>query len=302
MTGVETYCKKLGRNPKEEFLTQIFSCLMLKDDVFRKAFLDKLEIPDVGWKFKAESNVRSGNDKGEIDVLGTAEKAILIIENKLGAEISLKQPEIYARIFESNSLAEKYIVVLTKFSGLIPFWNSYEGSIKSCIINALKKHIDTALGNEQYVCNHIYWHEVYDLLKKHFSDKKMQKHLLEFFESETLDQSWHQDMGCAFWRREFIKEYNKFAKQNGLPEKIVPEPLKKNRKPNIQLISLQGEGNYFGGARIQGARCAETYNNDSLLQININGVKARDLSDYIDDPARCISESADLILKAYGKK
>ena len=51
---VETYCKQPDRNPKEEFLTQIFTHIMLQDDSFRKAFLEKLEIADAKWEFYAE--------------------------------------------------------------------------------------------------------------------------------------------------------------------------------------------------------------------------------------------------------
>lgn len=51
-------------NPKspEEYLTQIFTHIMLQDDSFRKAFLEKLEIADGKWNFESE-HFESGVDK-----------------------------------------------------------------------------------------------------------------------------------------------------------------------------------------------------------------------------------------------
>ena len=86
-----------------------------------------------------------------------------------------------------------------------------------------------------------------------------------------------------------------------MKKKSVPDPLKKDGKPNIKKIDLPGDGNYFGGARIQGARRAADSKNYSLLQINVNG-KVKDLSDYINDPAECIKQSEEMILEAFGKK
>ena len=318
---VETYCKQAKRNPKEEFLTQIFTYIMLKDVSFRKAFLEKLEIADGEWNFQAEysysvkSNEEKKSPKGEMDVFGNLEaiKSLLIIENKLDSEIGLEQPKKYAGVFtpqqdkkdgeKDYSEYSKYIVVLTKFSGLITYWNSYEGGIKEKIVSALQNEIDNKFGKGKYICKHIYWHEVYELLKNNFTDTEMQQELLAFLKNQNLDQEWCQDMGCPYWRQEFIKEFNKFADLNGLEKKSVPDPFKKGKgdKPNISAIGLHGEENYFGGARIQGARAAEKSGNCSLLQINVNG-KVKDLSDYINDPAECIKHSAEMILEAYGKK
>ena len=324
---VETYCKQAKRNPKEEFLTQVFSHIMLKDASFRKAFLKKLVIANGNWKFWAEysysvesadeqkseksveSNEKKKPQKGEMDVFGESEsiKSLLIIENKLDSEIGLEQPKKYAEVFNVNdekkrySEYTKYVVVLTKFSGLITYWNSSEGAIKGKIVSALQKKIDNDFGKGKYICKHIYWHEVYELLKNNFSDTEMQQELLAFLQSQNLDKDWCQDMGCPYWRQEFIKEFNKFADLKGLKKKSVSNPLKKDGKPNISAINLHGDGNYFGGARIQGARRAEVCKNYSLLQINVNG-KVKDLSDYINDPAECIKQSAEMIFEAYCKK
>ena len=108
-------------------------------------------------------------------------------------------------------------------------------------------------------------------------------------------------MGCAFWRQKFIREFNKFAEKNNLSKKSIPKTKTSKDLPNIRAIDLPGNGNYFGGARLQGARRAEEWGNYSLLQLNVNG-KSKDLSKYVDDPARCITESSDMILEAYGKK
>lgn len=306
---------KFNPNSPEEYLTQIFTHIMLKDASFLKTFLEKLEIADGDWEFWAEysysikSNDRKKPQKGEMDVFGKSEsaKSLLIIENKLNSEIGLEQPEKYAEVFninaEKTSYSEytKYVVVLTKFSGLITYWNSYEGGIKEKTVSALQNEIDKKIGKGKYICKHIYWHEVYTLLENNFSNTEMQQELLAFLKSQNLDQSWYQDMGCPYWRLEFIKEFNKFADLKGLNKKSVPDPLKKDGKPNIRAIELPGKDNYFGGARIQGARCAEKNKNYSLLQINVNG-KVKDLSDYINDPAECIKQSAEMILEAYGKK
>ena len=311
--GIKLYCKQPKRNPKEEFLTQVFVNIMLQDDSFRKAFLEKLEIADGEWGFEAErfgsAEINGETTNGEMDVFGTSQptKSLLIIENKLDSEIDLEQPKKYAEVFNVNaekagySEYTKYVVVLTKFSGLITYWNSYEGGIKEKIVSALQNEIDNEFGKGKYICKHIYWHEVYTLLENNFTDKKIQQELLAFLKKQNLDQEWCQDMGCPYWRQEFIKEFNKFADLNGLEKKSVPDPFKKDRNPNISAIGLHGEGNYFGGARIQGARRAEVFKNYSLLQINVNG-KVKDLSDYINDPAECIKHSAEMILEAYGKK
>ena len=299
-------------NSPEEYLTQIFTHIMLQDASFRKAFFEKLVIANGDWNFKAEY-IEPGHSEAEMDVFGESEstKSLLIIENKLDSEIDLEQPKKYADVFtpqqdkkdgeKDYSEYSKYIVVLTKFSGLITHWNSYEGGIKEKIVSALQNEIDHKFGKGKYICKHIYWHEVYELLKNNFTDKKIQQELLAFLKNQNLDQEWCQDMGCPYWRQEFIKEFNKFADLNGLEKKSVPDPFKKDRTPNISAIGLHGEGNYFGGARIQGARRAEVFKNYSLLQINVNG-KVKDLSDYINDPAECIKHSAEMILEAYGKK
>ena len=138
------------------------------------------------------------------------------------------------------------------------------------------------------------------MMENNFTDTEMQQELLVFMKSQNLDKDWYQDMGCPFWRKDFIEEFNKFAQDHKLPKKQIPEPIQKDGSPNIRTIELPGEGNYFGGARIQGARRAEAYKNYSLLQINVNG-KTKDLSKYIDDPAECIKQSAEMILDAYGK-
>ena len=307
--GIKLYCKQPKRNPKEEFLTQVFVNIMLQDDSFRKAFLEKLEIADGNWKFEAErfgsAEINGETTNGEMDVFGTSKptKSLLIIENKLDSEIDLEQPKKYAEVFNVNaekagySEYTKYVVVLTKFSGLITYWNSYEGGIKEKIVSALQNEIDEKIGKGKYICKHIYWHEVYTLLENNFSNTEMQQELLVFLKSQNLDQEWCQDMGCPFWRKDFIEEFNKFAQDHKLPERQIPEPIQKDGSPNIRTIELPGEGNYFGGARIQGARRAEAYKNYSLLQINVNG-KTKDLSKYIDDPAECIKQSAEMILEA----
>lgn len=301
LKNVKTYCKgKKSRNSMEEFLTQIFTCIMLADHRFREAFLNKLSIGNGQWEFEAEYNLRKDGIKGEMDVFGKSENAVLIIENKISSEISPAQPEKYAAICQSYSQPEKYIAVLTKFSGLLTFWNSYQGSVKDQMLNALQKHIDNRFPGE-YRYRQIYWHEICELVRNNFSDRTMQIQLLDFLKSQKLDEYWYEDMGCPYWRREFIKEFNKFALQHGLPPKAVPEPLNEKNKPNIRLIPLNCPDNYFGGARIQGARAAENGGNFSLLQINVNG-RCKDLSSYINDPAECIAESADMILEAYGKR
>ena len=304
--GVETYCKQPDRNPKEEFLTQIFTHVMLQDDSFRKAFLEKLEIADGKWEFNAEY-IEPGHSEAKMDVFCKSEsiKSLLVIENKIDSEIRMTQLKNYAQVFHEEKMRypeyAKYIVALTKFSGLISSWNSYEGGIKEKIVSALQNEIDNKFDKGKYICKQIYWHEVYELLKNNFTDKKIQQELLAFLKNQNLDQEWCQDMGCPYWRQEFIKEFNQVADLNGLEKKSVPDPFKKDRNPNISAIGLHGEGNYFGGARIQGARRAEVFKNYSLLQINVNG-KVKDLSDYINDPAECIKQSAEMIFEAYCKK
>ena len=139
-------------NSPEEYLTQIFTHIMLKDASFRKSFLEKLEIADGNWQFDAErfgaAEINGEPQKGEMDVFGEDEstKALLIIENKLESEIGLAQPRKYAKFFDPQqdkkegekdySEYTKYVVVLTKFSGLITYWNSYEGGIKEKIVSA----------------------------------------------------------------------------------------------------------------------------------------------------------------------
>ena len=298
ITGVRPYCQKPARNPREEFLTQVFRHIMLEDPPFRKAFLQKLNIEESNWHFDAEHGEKGEN--GEMDIFGTSSEALLIIENKLGSEIGLAQAQKYAQICRNHTEKKKYIVVLTKFSGMIPYWNSYKSGIQKQITDALQKDIESIVP-QTYTCRHIYWHEVYTLLKENFSDKNLLPQLLDYLKMDHLDQYWLQDMGCPFWRQAFIQEFNNFAQKNNLPQKRIPEPLKKGEKPNIAVIRLKGENNCFGGARIQGARRAEACGNHSLLQINVNG-KSIDLSECINDPALCISKSAELIKEAYSKK
>ena len=155
----------------EEYLTQIFTHIMLKDASFRKSFLEKLEIADGNWQFDAErfgaAEINGEPQKGEMDVFGEDEstKALLIIENKLESEIGLAQPRKYAKFFDPQqdkkegekdySEYTKYVVVLTKFSGLITYWDSRKGGIKEKIITALQNDIDNKIGKGKYICKHI---------------------------------------------------------------------------------------------------------------------------------------------------
>ena len=324
---VETYCKQAKRNPKEEFLTQVFSHVMLKDDSLRKAFLEKLEIAAGDWKFWAEysysvrTNDKKKTEKGEMDVFGKSEssKSLLIIENKLDSEIGLEQPKKYAEVFNVNaekagySEYTKYVVVLTKFSGLITYWNSYEGGIKEKIVSALQNKIDKEIGKGKYICKHIYWHEVYTLLENNFSNTEMQQELLVFLKSQNLDQEWHQDMGCPFWRKDFNNAYKAFAKKHNLPQpdninkttrtvKIKNEEGNEEEviKPHLGIIKLSGTDDYFAGARIQGARAAEKSGNCFMLQLVVNG-KAHDIL-FDENVEKCLKNCSDAILEAYGKK
>ena len=308
LTGVEPYCKQARRNPKEEFLTQIFTHIMLKDILFSKAFLNKLEIANCNWNFEAERSGSVEKDgkiiKGEMDVFGTAENDLLIIENKLDSEIDLDQPEKYKNICERYKQERKYIVVLTKFSGLITYWNSYEGGIKEKIISALEDCI-----GKGYICKHIYWYEVYTLLENNFLDMDMQQELLAFLKSQNLDQEWHQDMGCPFWRKDFNNAYKAFAKKHNLPQPgniNITTRIEKNEegkediKPRLGIIKLSGTDDYFAGARIQGARAAEKSGNCSMLQLVVNG-KAHDIL-FDENVEQCLKNCSDAILEAYGKK
>ena len=310
--GVKPYCKQTRRNPKEEFLTQVFTHIMLNTDKdFRKAFLEKIGIANSSLeKFDAEYSVEykdvGKTIKGEIDVFGTAEDILMIIENKLGSEISLDQPEKYKTICKQYKQKHKYIVILTKFSGLISYWNSHEGDIKEKIVSALEDRI-----GEGYICKHIYWHEVYTLLENNFSDTEMQQELLAFLKGQNLDQSWYQDMGCPFWRKDFNDAYKAFAQKHNLPQpgninkttwmqkdkKGKKEPVV---KPHLGKIKLSGTGDYFAGARIQGARAAELSGNCSMLQLVING-KAYDIP-FDEDVEQCLRNCSGAILEAYGKK
>ena len=328
-TNAGTYCRQPDRNSREEFLTQVFTNVMLEDASFRQAFLDELEIADGDWKFWAEHYVKRRREaekdvsgeaekdvSGEMDVYGKADNALLIIENKLDSEIDLNQPKNYARIFaarqeqndggeEDYSKYAKYVVTLTKFSGLISCWNSEKGGIKNQMVSALQKYIDEKCG-DGYICRHIYWHEVYALLKDNFSDVKMQRELLAFLKSQNLDRKWHQDMGCPLWRKKFNDAYRKFARERGLPEsgninKTTRMDKEGNEKPNLGKIKLSGTGDFFAGARLQGARAAELSGNCSVLQLSVDE-KIFDLSEFFDEDAeKCVEKCSDAILKAYGK-
>lgn len=329
LTGVEPYCKQARRNPKEEFLTQIFTHIMLKDILFSEAFLNKLEIANCNWNFEAERSGSVEKDgkiiKGEMDVFGTSKptKSLLIIENKLDSEIDLEQPKKYAGVFtpqqdkkdgeKDYSEYSKYIVVLTKFSGLITYWNSYEGGIKEKIVSALQNEIDNKFGKGKYICKHIYWHEVYTLLENNFLDMDMQQELLAFLKSQNLDQEWHQDMGCPFWRKDFNNAYKAFAKKHNLPQpdninkttrtvKIKNEEGNEEEviKPNLGKIKLSEIDDYFAGARIQGARAAEKSGNCSMLQLVVNG-KAHDIP-FDEDVEQCLLNCSTALSEAYGKK
>ena len=325
--GIKPYCKQPKRNPKEEFLTQVFVNIMLQDDSFLKAFGEKLEIADGNWGFEAErfgsAEINGETTNGEMDVFGESEstKSLLIIENKLDSEIDLEQPKKYAGVFtpqqdkkdtgKDYSEYTKYVVVLTKFSGLITYWNSYEGGIKEKIVSALQNEMDKEIGKGKYICKHIYWHEVYTLLENNFSNTEMQQELLAFLKSQNFDKEWYQDMGCPFWRKDFNNAYKAFAKKHNLPQsgninkatwtKRDKEGKKEpDIKPHLGIIKLSGTDDYFAGARIQGARAAEKSGNCSMLQLVVNG-KAHDIL-FDENVEQCLKNCSDAILEAYGKK
>ena len=325
--GLQTF----NPNSPEEYLTQIFTHIMLKDASFRKSFLKKLEIADGNWQFDAErfgaAEINGEPQKGEMDVFGEDEstKALLIIENKLESEIGLAQPRKYAKFFDPQqdkkegekdySEYTKYVVVLTKFSGLITYWDSRKGGIKEKIITALQNDIDNKIGKGKYICKHIYWYEIYNLLKDNFEDKKIQQELLAFLEKENLDKTWYMDMGCPFWRKDFNDAYKAFAQKHNLPKsnninkttrvekRIEDGRTKRFVKPNLGIINLS-DNTYFAGARIQGARAAEQKGNCYLLQLVVNG-KNLDLSKFVDNNVEKFFDNtvcSDMILEAFGKK
>ena len=311
--GLQTF----NPNSPEEYLTQIFTHIMLKDASFRKAFLEKLEIADGDWNFGSE-HFESGVDekgkiivdeegkiiKGEMDVFGTTDNDLLIIENKIGDRIEKKQPGRYAKLYNDKypeDKRKKHLIVLAKFSDLMPE-SDWDG--EKCIKQHLTEKLRAVCEKYNFNSKYIYWHEVYSLLEKFLKNNKIKTQLLEFLRTQNLDQEWCQDIGSPDWRKRLIEAYNDFADKNSI------DKLSKRGK----LGPVGNNKICFIGSRVQGARSAEAAaqkdKNDELccfLKLEIKNKSGKkeyiDLSDCCYDPIETIIENcSDAILEAYGKK
>ena len=307
-------------NSPEEYLTQIFTHIMLQDDSFRKAFLEKLEIADGNWFFESEHFESGVNEKGEaivdeegkiiqgeMDVFGTTENDLLIIENKIGDRIEKKQPGKYAKLYNDKypgDKRKKHLIVLAKFSDLMPK-SDWDG--EECIKQHLTKELRVICNKHNFNSNYIYWYEVYHLLEKYLSDNKIKTQLLEFLSNQNLDQEWCRDIGSSDWRKRLIEAYNDFADKNSI-EKLSEKSC------GYKLGPLGNNKICFIGSRVQGARSAEAAaqkdkNNElcCFLKLEIKNKSGKkeyiDLSDCCYAPIETIIKNCSgAILEAYGKK
>lgn len=298
--------EKFNKNSPEEFLTQIFTHIMLKDSCFQKEFLKTVGIKNFESNFDFTAEKKFEGSQREIDIFAETHDTILIIENKIGDRIKSKQPDTYAELYNEKfpeDKKQKHLIVLAKFSDLMPEsdWNGEE-----CINEHLK-------GKLQYICEpynfesyYIYWYEVYDLLVEHFSNGKIKIDLLEFLRHQNLNQKWCRDIGSPDWRKRLIEAYNGFADKNSI-EKLSEKSC------GYKLGPLGNDKICFIGSRVQGARSAEMAakkdKNDELccflkLEIkNKSGKKYIDLSDCCYGPIEeIIQKCSGAILEAYGKK
>lgn len=297
---------KFNKKSPEEYLTQIFTYIMLGDKRFKKEFFKTIGI--FKGNFKPVAEYKFNGSKKEIDVFAQDEKNILIIENKIGDRIEAVQPETYLSLCNTNfpvktDKRKRYFVVLAKFSDLMPKSESdWDGDV--CIKKHLNKKVQNICENSckkakyksKFKGHYIYWYEIYDLLEKYFSNNKIKADLLEFLRNQNLNQEWCRDIGSPDWRKRFIEAYNNL-------ENIEPFS-----KPSCgrSLGPLGNNKICFIGSRVQGARAAENEaakNKEAGCFLKLE-IKNKSNTEYIDLSNCCyspIDEIIDEILKAYKK-
>ena len=300
--GLQTF----NPNSPEEYLTQIFTHILRSEDRFRKEFLKIIGIENSESEFDFTAEKKFGESQREIDIFAKSSNAILIIENKIGDHIKSEQPENYVDLYNktfSEDKRKKYLVVLAKFSDLMPEsdWDG-EKRIKQHLTEKLRAVCEKYNFNSKY----IYWHEVYSLLEKYLKNDKIKIQLLEFLSNQHLNQEWCRDIGSSDWRKRLIEAYNDFADKNSIEKLSV-------KSCGYKLGPLGNNKICFIGSRVQGARSAEMAaqkdENDELccfLKLEIKNKSSKkyiDLSDCCYGPIKdIIDKCSAAILEAYGKK
>ncbi len=304
--------EKFNPNSPEEYLTQIFTHIMLQDDHFKEKFFKTIGIDSFEKElFTPRSEYKFNGSQKEIDVFAADSKNILIIENKIGDRIEDAQPDDYMFICnnEGNNPVKKdkrkrYFVVLAKFSDLMKN-SDWDGNV--CIKEHLNGKLQKICNDYEFKGHYIYWYEIYNLLELYFSNDEIKADLLEFLRNQNLHQEWCRDIGSPDWRRRFIEAYNSFATEKEI------EPFS-NPSCGRKLGPLGNNKICFVGSRVQGARSAEAAaqkdKNDELccfLKLEIKNKSGKkeyiDLSDCCYGPIETIIENcSEAILEAYGKK
>ncbi len=299
---------KYNKNAPEEYLTQIFTHIMLGDPSFRKAFLRFAGVGNAEDDFEFTAEYKFPGSKSEIDVYASSRNDVLIIENKLGDHIKSAQPQNYAKLYLENHPGDKrnrHFVVLAKFSDLAD-GSEWNGVGDLDLSGTLRNELAAVWGGNPFTCRYIYWYEVYGLLEKHFGNAGIKADLLDFLKKQNLSESWCSDIGSPEWRRELGVAYDKFAAANGLP---LLSPASTARK----LGPLGNRKICFVGSRVQGARSAELAAEKAhdprlccFLKLEIKNareVQYVDLSECCREPVETIiGKCADDVLRAYGKK
>ena len=286
--GIKKYHKFAGRDAFEEFMTQVMVHYAFSDRNFTAGFMGQLGLPQEGWTFEAEAS--KSENRSEFDILATnaTHNSILIIECKIGAEISFrKQLSKYCQwLNEHHPDKNRYLCVLSLFSGLITIWDGKE-PIKEVIKKKLQEQCGIGI-----ISNYIYWYEVYSMLEK-IPDCRQRAQLKALFEDQNsrsfcLCDPFYAEFGSGHWRRELAIAFNKIADQINLPHLSVPANttwIDKNgdEKPIVGMLPRNGKGRVkFDGARIRGARTIISAHDDRrILNCTIDG-KVYDLSNCVD--------------------
>lgn len=162
------YRPRENRNSKENFFTEILAFVLNKDEYLLKNFISLIGLDDSIETFGIDTQVLEEHKIIDMEIIINNSISIFI-ENKLGSTINKLEKEKDGEIFIDDQLKnyldiqnnkknnKGYVVLLTQYSEII----------------------DKKIRNQ--LLAHIFWEDVYSLLKNHSSKNNITKFLTEQF-------------------------------------------------------------------------------------------------------------------------
>ena len=175
LINIQSYAPRVGRNPKEDFFTEVFAHLIDQNRELLKEFLgliregldderkdqlsDSLLDVDECKRYKLESQIPCSDKRIDLEIKCESKNFCLFIENKLDDKVRAGQLEDYLEIWKNKQLHPK----LTN-------GKSGNGGVVLITKKNQQKLSDSIKNDSQFLC-HLRWGMVHERFKK-YCDKK----------------------------------------------------------------------------------------------------------------------------------